>query len=113
MVMLIRALTCCAAVCCRIRFQTLALDGLTTTYADTVCAQRDAFQGALDGTDFLHIAGDLRQVDVDEQVGEGLILEIVDSTGNIGIAFVVGPREHLTRLVPQFAPSVPQLVLEV
>ena len=48
-----------------------------------------------------------------EQVGEGLILEIVDSTGNIGIAFVVGPREHLTRLVPQFAPSVPQLVLEV
>lgn len=113
MVVLIRTLTRCTPVCCRIRFQSLALDRLTTTYADTVCAQRNAFQGALDSADFLYIPGDLCQVDVDEQVGERLILEIVDPTGDIGVAFVVGPQEDLACLVPQFAPSVPQLVLEV
>ena len=110
---LMRTLTCRASIYCRIRLESLTLDGLTTTDADTVRAQRNALQGALDRSDFLHIAGDLRQVDVDQQVGKGLILQIADAAGNIGIAFVVGPREHLARLVPQFAPSIPQLVLEV
>jgi protein SCO1 len=107
-----RTLTRRASICCRIRFQSFTLDRLATTDADAVRPQRDAFQRALDRTDFLHIAGDLRQVDVDQQVGKGLILEIADAAGDIGIAFGVRPREHLAYLVPQFAPSVSQLVLE-
>ena len=91
MVVLVSTLTCRAPVCRRIRFQPLTLDGLTATYADTIRAQRDALQRPLDRADFLHVARDLRQVHVDEKVGKGLVLEVADAAGNVGIAFVVGP----------------------
>lgn len=113
MVVLVGTLTGRAAICCRIGLHSLTLDGLTTTYTDTIRAQRDTLQRVLDRADLLHIPGDLRQVDVDEKVRKGLILEIADAAGYVGIAFVVGPRERLTCLLPQFGPAVPQLVLEV
>lgn len=111
--LLIRALTHRASICRGVGFQTLTLDRLTAANADTVRAERDTLQRTLDCSDLLHVAGDLRQIYVYQEVGEGSILEIADAARDIGIVFVVGPGQRLASLVPQFVPSVPQLVLEV
>lgn len=93
-------------------FQALPLDRLPATDADAVRAQRYTPQRALDRSDFLNIARDLRQIDIDQKVSKGLILEVTDAAGNIGVAFVVGAPQRLARLVPQCGPPLPQLVLE-
>jgi len=94
-------------------FQALTLDRLSAAYTDTVCAERYALQRTLDHADFLHVAGNLRQIDIDQEVGERLILEVAYAAGDIGIAFVIGTRQRLAYFVPQLTPSLPQLVLEM
>ena len=89
------------------------LDRLSAAHTDAVSAQGYALQRALDGADFLHIPGDLRQIDVDQQVRQGLLLEVGDAPGYLGVALVVGPGERLADLVAQGAPSAPELVLEM
>ena len=84
-------------------FQTLTLDRLPATHAHAVCAERHALESALDRADLPHVTRDL---------GEGLILEIADAAGDIGVGLVVGPRRSGARLIAQRAPSLPQLVLE-
>lgn len=100
MVVLMSTLTRGATIGCGVGFQALTLDRLAATHADAESAQRYALQGALDRPDFLHVARDFRQIHVDQKVGQGLILEIADTSGNIRVAFVIGARERLLRLVP-------------
>lgn len=111
-VVLVCALAGRTPICRRIGFQALALDRLSAAHADAVRAQRYALQRTLDIADLLHIARDFRQIDIDQEVGEGLVLEIADAAGDIGVAFIFGPNQRFPGLVPQFAPSVAQLVLE-
>jgi hypothetical protein len=44
-------------------FQTPAFDRLPAADADTVCAQRQALQSALDRADLLHVARDFRKIE--------------------------------------------------
>lgn len=71
------------------RLQALMLYRLPATYAASVSAQRYALQRTLDRADLLHVARDLRQVDIDQQVGEGLVLEIAHAAGDVGVALVL------------------------
>src|SRR5579883_2703595 len=111
-IVLIGALTRRASVCCRKSFQALALDRLSTAHADAIRPERYALQRTLDRTDLLHVPRDLGQIDIDQEIGEGLVLEIADAAGDIGIGLVVGSRQRLARLLAQLEPSLPQPVLE-
>ena len=74
MVVLVRTLTRRAPICRWISFQALTLDRLPAAYAVTVGAERYALQRTLDRADFLHVTGNFRQIDIDQKVGERLIL---------------------------------------
>lgn len=111
--MLVGTLTGRTSVGRRLGLEPLTLYGLSATHAGAISAQCYALQRTLDRADFLNVTRDLRQVDVDQEVGERLVLEIAYTAGNIGVAFILGAREYVPCLVAQLTPSVAQLVLEM
>jgi len=110
---LVRALTDRAAIRDGVSLEALMLDGLPAADAYPIGTQRDAPQRALDRANLLDVARHLRQIDVRQQVSEGLILQIAHAARNLGVALIFRARERLARLVAQLAPPVPQFVLEM
>lgn len=113
MAVLVRTLTGRAAIGYGIGLEAFMLDGLSAAHAYAIRTQRHAPQRPLDRENLLGGARHLRQIDIDQEVSEGQVLQIAHAAGDLGIALVFRARERLARLVPQLAPSVPQLVLEV
>ena len=111
--MLVCTLTGRAAICYGISLQALTLDGLSAADAYAIRTQRNAPQRMLDSANLLDIARHLGQIDIHQEVSEGLILQIAHTAGDLGVGLVFGARERFARLVAQLAPPVPQLVLEM
>src|SRR5690606_33422503 len=57
----------------RVGLQALGIDGLAAADADAVVAVGEPVERALDLADLVHVARDLRQVDVGDEVPPGLV----------------------------------------
>ncbi|HKZ73667.1 MAG TPA: hypothetical protein VJ011_06345, partial [Steroidobacteraceae bacterium] len=95
-----------------IGFETLAIDRLLASYAHAVCTGVNAIQGRLDVANFLHVARDLREIDVDEQVCERVLLGIVNLTGDACVLLGIHTQKRIANLPPQRPPARAQLALE-
>ena len=108
MLVLVGALTTGAASRRRVRLEPSPPDRLLTADADPVGSQGDAPQRLFDLADLLHVASHFREVHIHQQIGEGLILQVVHPTGDVREALALAPREHLPGRLPQLAPSPAQ-----
>ena len=73
----------------RRRVEPLHVDRLVADFADAVAAVRHAQQGGLDRAQFLEVAIDFGQADVDDQVGERFVLEVAHRVGDLQVVLGV------------------------
>lgn len=71
--------------------------------ADAVLLARDALQGGVDGPELVHVDVDDGQVDVHQQVGDGLVLQVVDLAGQVDVLLLLGSQHVLANFLGQLS----------
>lgn len=84
-----------AALRGRIGVEPLAVDALAAVDANAIDTRRDAAQGRIDLADLFHFAGELREIHIDEQVGDRLLFGIVDLSGELPVGLRIAPEQRL------------------
>jgi hypothetical protein len=111
--LLIAALAYVAASSRRASHEPRVANAVTAVGANTVLTSSDTQERGIDLTDLLDMVVDHGEIQIHQQIGDRLLLGIMDLAGKLYILLLVGCQQLLPNLFSQFEKALLQLFLQL